>query len=106
MCVFPTAARCCRDASGMTLEMEAIETSLVKLAPSGWTPSIAYDKDADEVGRGLFYLFLSSRAQDTVPRYPLEDIFSLSQTKNIVNALIVLFFAAKVELHLPFVMFR
>ena len=38
-----------RDASGMTLEMEAIETSLVKLAPSGWTPSIAYDKDADEV---------------------------------------------------------
>lgn len=33
----------------MTLEMEAIETSLVKLAPSGWTPSIAYDKDADEV---------------------------------------------------------
>ncbi|CAM9632431.1 unnamed protein product, partial [Hapterophycus canaliculatus] len=36
------------DASGMTLEMEAIETSLSKLAPSGWTPSIAYDKEADE----------------------------------------------------------
>lgn len=32
----------------MTLEMEAIETSLSKLAPSGWTPSIAYDKEADE----------------------------------------------------------
>lgn len=43
--------RCCRDASGMTLEMEAIETSLVKLAPSGWTPSVAYDKEADEVCR-------------------------------------------------------
>lgn len=31
----------------MTLEMEAIETSLQKLAPSGWTPSVAYDKNAD-----------------------------------------------------------
>lgn len=37
-----------RDASGMTLEMEAIDTSLVKLAPSGWIPSVAYDKEADE----------------------------------------------------------
>ncbi|CAM9566090.1 unnamed protein product [Pylaiella littoralis] len=36
------------DASGMTLEMEAIDTSLVKLAPSGWIPSVAYDKEADE----------------------------------------------------------
>ncbi|CAM9096241.1 unnamed protein product [Ectocarpus sp. 6 AP-2014] len=35
------------DASGMTLEMEAIETSLQKLAPSGWAPNVAYDKDAD-----------------------------------------------------------
>lgn len=32
----------------MTLEMEAIETSLAKLAPSGWTPGVAYDKDADQ----------------------------------------------------------
>lgn len=31
----------------MTLEMEAIETSLAKLAPSGWAPGTAYDKDAD-----------------------------------------------------------
>eukprot|EP00904_Undaria_pinnatifida_P006693 jgi/Undpi1/3153/HiC_scaffold_15.g06527.m1 len=36
------------DASGMTLEMEAIETSLAKLAPSGWTPGVAYDKNADQ----------------------------------------------------------
>lgn len=32
----------------MTLEMEAIETSLAKLAPSGWTPGVAYDKKADQ----------------------------------------------------------
>ena len=32
----------------MTLEMEAIETSLAKLAPSGWTPGVAYDKNADQ----------------------------------------------------------
>lgn len=38
----------CRDASGMTLEMEAIETSLSKLAPSGWTPGVAYDAEADK----------------------------------------------------------
>lgn len=37
-----------RDASGMTLEKEAIDTSLSKLAPSGWTPGIAYDAEADE----------------------------------------------------------
>lgn len=32
----------------MTLEMEAIETSLAKLSPSGWTPGVAYDKEADK----------------------------------------------------------
>lgn len=31
----------------MTLEMEAIETSLAKLAPSGWKAGVAYDKEAD-----------------------------------------------------------
>lgn len=37
-----------RDASGMTLEMEAIEISLATLAPSGWAPGIAYDPEADK----------------------------------------------------------
>ena len=32
----------------MTLEMEAIETSLAKLAPSGWEPGITYDPVADK----------------------------------------------------------
>lgn len=31
----------------MTLEMEAIETSLAKLAPSGWEPGVAYVASAD-----------------------------------------------------------
>lgn len=31
----------------MTLEMEGIEISLAKLAPSGWTAGVAYDEEAD-----------------------------------------------------------
>lgn len=32
----------------MTLEMEAIETSLSKLAPSGWKAGVSYDAQADQ----------------------------------------------------------
>lgn len=32
----------------MTLEMEAIETSLAKLAPSGWAPGHTYHPEADK----------------------------------------------------------